>query len=90
MHDQIEFTRKARNEIKCDHLDDVLIKESLKNALRIEKTLNSNNPFTHRKERLYIIKGRTFDGLLIYTKGKFKDFKTQKTFYVLISSKKSL
>ena len=38
---------------------------------------------------LYVIKGLTFDGLAIYTKGKILKYAEQEVFYVLISSKRS-
>lgn len=39
--------------------------------------------------RLYVIKGLTFDGVDIYTKGKILRKDGVDIFYVLISSKKS-
>lgn len=85
-----QFTLKAETEIESDGLliEDAL--ESILNAEKISKVLNSSNPKTGKKEKLYIIKGYTYDNILIYTKGKiFKDVDREK-FYILISSKKSL
>ena len=53
------------------------------------KVLRSRNPRTRKTERLYVIKGLTFDGLDIYTKGKFLRKGGVDVFYVLISSKRS-
>lgn len=50
------------------------------------KDLNSTNPFTGQKEKLYIIKGPTYDNIMIYTKGKV--FKNK--LYIMISSKRAL
>jgi len=51
--------------------------------------LRSRNPKTRRSEKLYVIKGLTFDGLAVYTKGKILKKEGIDVFYVLISSKKS-
>ena len=37
--------------------------------------MRSRNPRTKKFERLYVIKGLTFDGLDIYTKGKMLEKK---------------
>lgn len=36
-----------------------------------------------------MIKGITYDGMVIYTKGKITTFEGREVFYVLISSKRS-
>jgi hypothetical protein len=51
--------------------------------------VRSRKPETGKREMLYVIKGLTYDGLLIYTKGKFKTIGDQEFFYVFISSKRS-
>jgi len=61
----------------------------LNNAPAIFKVLRSRNPRTKKTERLYVIKGLTFDGLEIYTKGKILKKEGIDVFYVLISSKRS-
>jgi len=60
--------------------------ESILNADAIYKTLNSTNPYTDKKEKLYIIKGPTYDDILIYTKCKIYN----NQLYILISSKRAL
>ena len=64
------FTEKAESEMAAESLTPELVYESLVNAPSIFKTLRSRNPRTGQTERLYVIKGLTFDGLDIYTKGK--------------------
>ena len=64
------FTEKAETEIAADCLSKNLIYEAIWNAPAITKTIKSNNPISGKRETLYIIKGLTFDGLAIYTKGK--------------------
>lgn len=41
-------------------------------------------------EKLYIIKGFTYDDMLIYTKGKIYEESGRERFYILISSKRAL
>jgi hypothetical protein len=42
-----------------------------------------------RRETLYVIKGISYDGVVIYTKGRIATFEGREVFYVLISSKRS-
>jgi hypothetical protein len=83
------FTLKAECEMAADSLTPELVYESILNAPSIFKTLRSRNPRTGKSERLYVIKGMTFDGLDIYTKGKIQTREGIDVFYVLISSKRS-
>jgi len=83
------FTQKAECEMAADSLTPELVYESILNAPSIFKDLRSRNPRTKKSERLYVIKGLTFDGLDIYTKGKILNKEGVDVFYVLISSKKS-
>jgi len=72
-----------------DALTPELVYEAILNAPAIFKVLRSRNPRTKKVERLYVIKGLTFDGLEIYTKGKILEKEGVDIFYVLISSKRS-
>lgn len=83
------FTQKAENEMAEGSLTPELVYESILNSPAIFKTLRSRNARTKRLETLYVIKGLTFDGLDIYTKGKFLTKEGVDVFYVLISSKRS-
>ena len=83
------FTQKAENEMAAESLTPELVYESILNAPAIFKVLRSSNPKTHKAEKLYVIKGLTYDGLDIYTKGKILTHKGVDVFYVLISSKRS-
>ena len=49
----------------------------------------SGNPKTNTAERPYAIKGFTYDGIAIYTKGKVLKQEEIDVFYILISSKRS-
>jgi len=86
---RVVFTEKAETEMDADSLTPELVYESILNAPAIFKVLRSRNPRTKRVERLYVIKGMTFDGLDIYTKGKILTQEEADVFYVLISSKRS-
>ncbi len=83
------FTQKAEGEMAGQFLTPELVYESILNAPAIFKVLRSRNPKTRKTERLYVIKGLTFDGLDIYTKGKLLMKEGVDVFYVLISSKRS-
>jgi hypothetical protein len=86
---QVLFTEKAEDEMSVDGLTPELVYEAVLNAPVVTKTLRSRNPISRQREKLYVIKGLTFDGLAIYTKGKILKYVQQEVFYVLISSKRS-
>lgn len=86
---KVLFTEKAEAEMAADHLTRDIVYESIWNAPAINKTLRSLNPISGHRETLYVIKGLTFDGLAIYTKGKILKCEQEEIFYVFISSKKS-
>ena len=86
---KVAFTLKAQTEIEADGITEELVCEAILNAPTIDKVVRSIKPASGNREMLYVIKGLTFDGLLIYTKGKFKTIGLQEIFYVLISSKRS-
>lgn len=73
----------------AESLTPELVYESILNAPSIFKALRSRNPRTRKAEELYVIKGLTFEGLDIYTKGKILTKEGVDVFYVLISSKRS-
>ena len=72
-----------------DALTPELVYEAILNAPAIFKVLRSRNPKEQRSERLYVIKGLTFDGVDVYAKGKILKKEGVEVFYVLISSKRS-
>lgn len=86
---RVLFTEKADWEMARDSLTPELVYEAILNAPAIFKVLRSRNPKTGKSEKLYVIKGLTFDGLEIYTKGKILKKEGVDIFYVLISSKRS-
>jgi hypothetical protein len=83
------FTEKADVEMARDSLTPEMVYEAILNAPAIFKVLRSSNPRTRKREKLYVIKGLTFDGLEIYTKGKILKKEGVDVFYVLVSSKRS-
>ena len=86
---RVLFTEKAEIEMVRDALTPELVYEAILNAPAIFKVLRSRNPKAGTSERLYVIKGLTFDGVDVYTKGKILKREGVEIFYVLISSKKS-
>jgi hypothetical protein len=86
---RVLFTEKAEIEMARDALTPELVYEAILNAPAIFKVLRSSNPKAGTSERLYVIKGLTFDGVDVYTKGKILKKEEVEIFYVLISSKKS-
>ncbi len=90
MRGDVFFTEKALEEIERDDLTEELVVEAILNAPGIAKRLNSANPQTGRREKLFVIVSVTFDGVAIYTKGKVAKPFGKEVFYVLISSKKNV
>lgn len=86
---RVLFTEKAEIEMVRDSLTPELVYEAILNAPAIFKVVRSRNLKAGRSERLYVIKGLTFDGVDVYTKGKILKREGVEVFYVLISSKKS-
>jgi hypothetical protein len=85
------FTDKAEIELEADGLSERDALESIMNAVAIYKTIRSRSP--HRKrpgELLYIIQSTNLEGVVIYTKGAFRGHGQQETYYLLISSKRSI
>lgn len=86
---RVLFTEKAEREMASGGLTRELVYEAILNAPAVTKVLRSANPMTHKRERLYVIKGLTFEGVAICTKGKVLTKEGVDVFYVLISSKRS-
>ncbi len=86
------FTDKATIERENDGLSEKDVLESIMNAQRVYKTINSTSPQKKiRREKLYIILSFTYDDILVYTKGKVdQEPDGFDTFYVLVSSKRSV
>ncbi|HSW01430.1 MAG TPA: hypothetical protein VLI39_14765 [Sedimentisphaerales bacterium] len=82
-------TFKSQAGLNSLNLTPGLVYEAILNAPVVFKVLRSRNPKSGKGERLYVIKGLTFDGVDVYTKGKILKKEAVEVFYVLISSKKS-
>ena len=88
---RIVLTRKAEDEMDADGLSEDEVIESIVNARRIDKIIRSTaRNSAGRAEKLYVLKGRTFANILVYTKGKIVRDAERETFYILISSKRAL
>ena len=66
---RVVFTDKAETEMAADADAGTGLRVD-SHAPTIFKVLRSRNPQTKHAEKLYVIKGMTFDGLDIYTKGR--------------------
>ena len=85
---QVLFTAKAEAEMVADALTQAQVYEAIVNAPAVYKILRSRRA-GHRDDILYVIKGLTFDGMVLYTKGKILKRESREVFYVLISSKRA-
>jgi hypothetical protein len=88
---RLNFTGKALLEMDIDDITKEDVGEAIVTATHISKVLKSIRGYREDSgEKLYIIKGRTFSGTPIYTKGKLQRVAIGEVFYVLISSKRAL
>ncbi len=86
----IRYTEKARDEMSLDGLSRPDVVESILNARRIEKTIRSRSAARrYPGEKLYVIKGKTYPGTTIYTKGTITQEDGREVFYIIISAKVS-
>jgi len=88
---QVRFTFKAELEMLADELSRVDVLEAILSAPGISKVLKSpRKSVSGAGERLYVILGFTYDGILVYTKGKLQRESGREVFYILISSKRAV
>ncbi len=88
----LRFTQKALDEMDADGLHAADVVEAIVTAPAITKTLRSTS--VHRRsadQKLYVIKGLSYDGTVIYTKGTIHrephGQAVREVFYILISAK---
>lgn len=87
---QYRFTLKAELERLRDGLTETEVLESIIMAPIIKKTLTSRSRYRAFKgEKLYVIEGLTYDGILVYTKGAIRKVNGEEMLYILVSSKRS-
>ena len=85
------FSLKAETELLSDGLTANDVVEAILNAPSIGKVLRSRSPRrAHARERLYVIVGTTWDGILVYSKGTVRNVDGQDTYYFFVSSKRWL
>jgi hypothetical protein len=85
---QVQFTEKARWEMRLDGLTAPEVLEAIINAPRIDKVLRSRSRFRgQRSEKLYVIKSRDYTGTYIYTKGAIVREAEREVFYILVSAR---
>jgi hypothetical protein len=84
------FSEKARVEMEADGLTESDVAESIINAVAIYKRLRSRSALRSRRtEYLYVIQSTTFEGVMVYSKGKLITEGGEDRFYFLVSSKKA-
>ncbi len=77
--------------MEADGLTESDVAESIINAVAIYKRLRSGSPFRSRLlEHLYVIQSTTFDGVMVYSKGKLITEGGVDRFYFLVSSKRAI
>jgi arginine/lysine/ornithine decarboxylase len=84
------FSLKAEIEMFSDDLtaDDVV--EAVVNAPAISKKLRSRSSRRLAPdEKLFVIVGSTYDGVLVYTKGTVRRVHGEDVYYFFVSSKRS-
>jgi len=85
---QVRFTRKARDEMVLDALTENEVVEAIVNAVSISKTLRSTSDARRKGgDRLYVIKGCTYQGTFVYTKGTIRRESGVEAYYILVSAK---
>jgi len=87
---RLEFTEKADLEMLRDNITEDMVREALLSADFILKTIRSTRPHSRAREYLYVIVGRCWSGIIIYTKGRFEYSDGEEKYYVLVSSKRFL
>lgn len=91
LHGQYDFSQKAQLEMERDGLTEYDVLESILTAPTIYKTLRSRSRFRQgRREQLYIIQSTNYDGLFIYTKGKWVQAAELRRYYFLVSAKRAI
>jgi len=81
------FTARAEAELIRDGLRREDVIESILNADRIKRRLRSTNRMRRKRDHLYVIESKNWDGLRIYTNGRIATQPDGGQFYVMISSK---
>ena len=86
----VSFSVKAGEELAREGYFPDSVKESILNAPLINKKLRSHHPVTGEREYLYVIIGSSYDGLICYTKETIRREQDEETYYIVISSKRSI
>ena len=86
---RVRFTFQAEVQRLEDGLSEEQVVESLIYAEYVRTKLSKSQFRRSRRERAYIIESFTLDGVLVYTKGVFRQDDGEERFYLLISAKRS-
>lgn len=86
---QYLFTEKADTEILLSSITREDVLEAIMNARQVDKTMRTTSfGKTHKNEKVYVIRGFTYNNILIYTKGTIKIVDGKEVLYRLISAKR--
>jgi hypothetical protein len=86
---QIIWTAQSESQMSTDDLTRDEVVESILNA-RLLRAKKSTSPDRRTsREKVYIIVGKTFAGLPIYTKGVIRREADREVFYVIISARRA-
>jgi len=87
LQDRMRLTGQALYEMELDEIEPIEVAAAIIGARRIDKTLRSRSPDrSSASEKLYVIKGISYNGSPIYTKGRFGT-EGEEVVSVLISAK---
>lgn len=83
------FSFKAETELFADNLVAADVIEAVLNAPAITKVLRSRSVRRAAgREKIYVVVGSTYDGVLLYTKGSIRRVAGEETYYFFVSSKR--
>lgn len=89
VRNKYKFTAKAAAERYLDGLDEEDVIESIMNGGFIQSKKSNSADRAHGAEKIHIIEGFTYDGILVYTKGVIKKENHEDVFYLLVASNSS-
>lgn len=83
------LTQKAAMECERDGLEEEDVIEAVVNAVTLRSKRSKSSNKRVPGEKVHIIEGFTFDGVLVYTKGVIRKHDNREVFYLLVSAKRS-
>ena len=87
---RVIFSEKASLELEADDLTELDVAEAIVGAAAVYKTLRSRSPLRLENDLLYVIIGTTYQGVIVYTKGKLVRRGGLDYYYFLVSAKRAV